>query len=402
MELKRILERFTPLVPPGEILNRIGEFQKRLLSAGLHGALLFHVPDIYYLSGTKQEGLLFVPAEGEAVLMVSRYPGRAEVESPLHVVPMRSSKMLPALLKEAGAGDRLGTEMDLVTLATMNRWKRLLPQVEFSDVSQLIRETKAVKSSWEIEVMRKSAGILDLGYRAMLEGMEEGVSEVELACQVCVAMRKAGHEGGETMRNGRMEGFVGHVLSGFSAVVPSYMNAPINGLGISPSMPMGPSWKRLERGDTVIFDHFGTHLGYLVDMTRTAALGEPSQRLRDAHKVLTEMHAYLKESLRHGNDGAEVYEGVLKIAQESPYGDHFMGYGDVGVNFVGHGVGTEIDEFPFIAKGLTMPLKSGMVVAVEPKFLFPGEGAVGIENTYLIGENGAEALTTTETDLKVV
>ena len=70
-----------------------------------------------------------------------------------------------------------------------------------------------------------------------------------------------------------------------------------------------------------------------------------------------------------------------------------MGYGDYRVNFIGHGVGIEIDEYPFIAKGLEMELKENMVVAVEPKFLFPGEGAVGLENTYLVTPGGAESLT---------
>ncbi len=402
MDLEAVLKEFTPMVPPEEIKRRFAAFQKKLGDAGLAGALLFHVPDIYYLAGTKQEGFLFVPSEGEGLLLISRHPRRAAVESPIPVAPLKSLKRLPELLPPLGDGSLLGTELDLITLATMNRLKKALPKVEFKDVSPIVRELKAVKSPWEIETMRKSAHMLDVGYRTMLAEMREGISEIELSSCIYAAMRREGYEGGEIMRNGRMDGFVGHVLSGWSAAIPSYMNAPTNGMGISPSMPMGPSWKKLQSGDTVIFDHFGTYLGYLVDMTRTAALGEPSQKLQDAHKVLLEIHAYLKEALREGGDGGEVYNQVMEIARKSPYGDNFMGYDDVGVNFVGHGVGTEIDEYPFIAKGLTMPLKAGMVVAVEPKFLFPGEGAVGIENTYLIGKDGAESLTTTPMELKVV
>jgi Xaa-Pro dipeptidase len=402
MELEAVLREFTPMVPREEIERRIEAFQKMLQDGGLYGALLFHVPDVYYLSGTKQDGLLFLPSEGEGLLLISRHPRRAAVESPVPVVPLKSLRRLPELLPPLKKGALLGTELDLITLSTINRWKKSLPDVEFKDVSTMIRELKAVKSPWEIETMKRSAHMLDVGYNAMLFEMREGISEVELSSHIYSAMRREGYEGGETMRNGRMEGFVGHVLSGWSAAIPSYMNAPTNGMGISPSMPMGPSWKKLEKGDTVIFDHFGTYLGYLVDMTRTAALGEPSSKLKDAHKVLLDIHSYLKEALREGGDGADVYEGVMKIAKDSPYGDNFMGYDDVGVNFVGHGVGTEIDEFPFIARGFEMPLKAGMVVAVEPKFLFPGEGAVGIENTYLIGENGTQALTTTPMELKVV
>ena len=402
MDLEAVLRKFTDMVPPEEISGRLLTFQQRLQKTELHGALLFHTPDIYYLAGTKQEGLLFVPAQGECRLFVIRHPRRAAVESPVPVVPLKSMKRLPELLADSGAGRRLGTEMDVITLSTFNRWKRILPEVEFSDVSNLIRETKAVKSHWEIETMSRAAEILSMGYQAMLNGMREGITESELASLVLLAMRNAGHEGGEPMRNGRMEGFIGHVLSGVSAVVPSYMNAPITGMGVSAAMPQGPGRKPIARGETVIFDYFGTCLGYIVDMTRTASLGETHQILKDAHNVLIDIHSHLAEALREGADGADVYDGVVDIARRSPYGDNFMGYDDVGVGFIGHGVGTEIDEYPFIARGLTMPLREGMVVAVEPKFLFPDIGAVGVENTYLIGKSGARALTTVPMELKVV
>jgi len=143
----------------------------------------------------------------------------------------------------------------------------------------------------------------------------------------------------------------------------------------------------------VIMDFFGTHMGYLTDMTRTFCIARAPEKMKDAYKVIREIHAYLRENLRPGKNALDIYNDVLKIVQDSPYKAHFMGFGDYRVNFIGHGVGTEIDEYPFIARGLKMELKENMVVAVEPKFLFPGEGAVGLENTYLITPEGAENLT---------
>ena len=79
-----------------------------------------------------------------------------------------------------------------------------------------------------------------------------------------------------------------------------------------------------------------------------------------------------------------------------------MGFGADQAKFLGHGIGLEIDEWPVLAKGFQMPLEPGMVIAVEPKFTFPGQGVVGIENSYLITEQGARALTRSKAGLIVL
>jgi Xaa-Pro aminopeptidase len=95
----------------------------------------------------------------------------------------------------------------------------------------------------------------------------------------------------------------------------------------------------------------------------------------------------------------DIYEQALKIAAEAELEAHFMGYGTDQVKFLGHGIGLEIDEFPVLAKGFKYPLQQGMVIAIEPKFTFPGVGVVGIEDTYLITESGFERLTVTDQHL---
>lgn len=275
----------------------------------------------------------------------------------------------------------------------------MLPGVEFVDISSKIRRQKAVKSSWEIEVLKKCAQFVVKAYEKVIESVQEGMTELELNAIAISELRKNGHEFGETMRGGRMEGFAGHILSGVAAAVPSYMNAPLNGIGISPAMPGGPSFKKIEKGETILFDFFGTHMGYLVDMTRTFGLAPIPVKMKDTYKVVREMHQYLKENMKAGTNALDIFNGVMGIAQKSPFADNFMGYPGNKVNFIGHGVGTEINDFPFLAKGLEMELKENMVIAVEPKFLFPNEGAVGLENTYLITQEGAVSLTTAPEDL---
>jgi len=73
-----------------------------------------------------------------------------------------------------------------------------------------------------------------------------------------------------------------------------------------------------------------------------------------------------------------------------------MGFGEGQVKFVGHGLGLEIDEFPLIAPGFVQELAEGMVIALEPKFVFPGMGVVGLEDDYLVTPSGVERLTLTD------
>ncbi len=388
--LREVLSSFTPFVPEEDLRHRLDRFKRLMVEEGFSGAILFHPPDLYYLAGSRQEGILFVDPAKEPIYCVQKYPARARTESPWEVIPIRSMRELPHHLSLEG---KVGTEMDLIPHNMFQRLSKIFDHKEWGDISPLIRACKAVKTDWEVATLRKAGNLVVQGYLKALDILEEGITEVELASRVGTEMRILGHEGGETMRGGRMDGFLGHILSGYAATIPSYMNAPLNGIGLSPSVPVGPSMKRIARGEAVVFDFFATSMGYLVDMTRTCCLGPAPQKMRDAYSVLIDIHTYLREHLKPGKGTLEIYNSVLKIADKSPFKDHFMGYGDYRVNFIGHGVGTEIDEYPFIARGLEMELKEHMVVAVEPKFLFPQEGAVGLENTYLITPEGAESLT---------
>ncbi len=391
MGMGEVLSRCVNRVPKEELEERVKGLKGALEA---DAALLIHPPDIYYYAGSKQEGFFFVPKDGDPAFLVIKHVERARWECPFNVVPLKSVKALGEAVSELGCSPKsIGTELDVITLALFNRLKKAFPDAEFVDISQKIRAQKAVKSRWEIEVLKRCSEIVKGAYQAVLEAVREGMSEIELNAIAVAELRKRGHEFGETMRGGRMEGFAGHILSGEAAAFPSYMNAPLNGIGLSPAMPAGPSFKKIEKGEPILFDFFGTHMGYLVDMTRTFGLSPIPQKMEDAYKVVEEIHAYLKENLKAGADALDVFNGVLEIANKSPFAENFMGYPGNKVNFIGHGVGTEINDFPFLAKGLSMELKENMVIAVEPKFLFPGEGAVGLENTYIITKEGAVSLT---------
>jgi Xaa-Pro aminopeptidase len=100
----------------------------------------------------------------------------------------------------------------------------------------------------------------------------------------------------------------------------------------------------------------------------------------------------IKSMAKPGVESGSIYEFGLDYAKKLDYEDHFMGVGPERIRFVGHGVGLELDEFPFLNAGQTMELQENMVIALEPKLVFPGRGAVGIENIHLVTKTGLEQL----------
>ena len=184
--------------------------------------------------------------------------------------------------------------------------------------------------------------------------------------------------------------FYGHLLSGPTGAVPSYLSSPTGGTGASPAIAQGPSFKTIQRHEPVMVDYFFAYNGYLSDHTRIYSLGALPQELLEAHAAMLEVQQMIKKVAQPGVASGEIYDQALAKTRELGYEDHFMGAGGERVRFVGHGIGLEVDEFPFLAAGQKLELKAGMTIALEPKLIFPGKGVVGIENTHVVTEEGLE------------
>jgi Xaa-Pro dipeptidase len=203
------------------------------------------------------------------------------------------------------------------------------------------------------------------------------------------------------MRGFNQEIFYGHVFAGRTAAVTSFGDAPTGGQGLAPALAQGPSRRRIERGEAVIVDLVGNCDGYLCDQTRSFCLGEPSAHLRKASETALRILEEVETAGRPGLPASALYELALRRAGESGFGSCFLG-SEHKVSFVGHGIGLEVDEYPFIARGFDLPLEAGMVFAVEPKFIFHGEGVVGVEDTFLVTDNGLEPLTRSPRELRIL
>lgn len=384
------------MTPVEEIAARTAALQGHLRRLDLGGALLAQNADLFYFSGTLQQGHLYMPARGEPVLMVRKHLPRARAESPLaNVVALGSPKEIPALLRRFGLPlpGRLGLELDVLPAQRYLGLCRLLPDAEMIDVSDAVRQVRAVKSAYEIERIQEAARRADAVHARVPGLIEAGVSEVALAGRIEAEARRLGHQGVVRMRLWGAELFYGHLMSGGNAAAPSFLASPTGGRGLGPAVAQGPSLAAVVPGVPILVDYVFAHDGYLADQTRIYVIGTLPEALQRAHEAMVTLQDELAGRLLPGAVAGDLYQWSLERAADLGYAANFMGAADDRIRFVGHGIGLELDEYPFLAQGQEMVLAEGMIVALEPKLIFPDMGVVGIENTWLVANDGARRLT---------
>ncbi|WP_028317171.1 M24 family metallopeptidase [Desulfobulbus elongatus] len=381
--------------PKSEVDARIQLFQKTLDQMGLDGALIIHHTNLFYLSGTSQSGHLFIPRAGEPVLMVRKSFERARRESPIAtVLDVKSLKMIPGILKEQGfAIDTVGLELDVIPYNTWQFYGKIFQETTFTDISESLKRIRTVKSEYEIGLLQEACQVLDQVFAEVPSMLREHMTEIELASLFEAGMRRRGYGGCSKMRAFNQDFFMGNVTSGASGAAPTYFDGPVGGCGLTPANnPHGAGWKTIGRNEIVYIDYTCVINGYTADGARMFVLGDVSERLRRAHAASLEIQSALVAMIKPGTICEEVYAKSVDLAESLGLQDHFMGIGNDRVRFIGHGVGLELDEYPIFAKGVKMPLAEGMTFALEPKFVFP-EGAIGIENTYVLRGDGPQGLT---------
>ena len=357
--------------------------------------------DIFYLSGSLQTSVLWLPREGEPLLAVRKSYERAKIESAVkNIVPLKGYSELPGLIADPGA--TVGFEMDVVPVATYQQISKFFSKSKIVDGSGALRNARAVKTAYEIECIRRAAQQLDKMFLDIPSQLREGLPEFELAARIEYVLRMAGHQGLIRVRRFNMEMHYGAVSFAETAAYPHAFDGPVGIRGLYPATPMMGSRRALKRGEPVMVDVCGGYAGYIADGSRTYSLGSVSQQMRDTHQFILELNSWIEEQLRPGNIPSEIYSRILDRVGKTSFAQHFMGAGENQVRFVAHGVGLELDELPVIAPKFDTPLEPNVVLAVEPKVFYPGLGGVGIENTYVVTERACERLTTCPQDICTV
>lgn len=379
--------------PVAEIQRRLAGFQAALAGAEIDAAVIVEASDLVYLTGVMADAHLIVPAEGDPLLLVRRDLDRVRAQAPLdRIEPFGSLRDLGPHLAERGAR-RIGFELDVLPAARYLRYRSLLEPAEIVDAAAALAGLRARKSPWEVDSARAAAAQVAAAFAAVPALLETCETDRELQIELERVLRSAGHQGPIRFRglNGQM--FYGAVLAGPDGAVAPWADTPLGGPGPNSAVGKGPAGWKIGEGDAITVDLVGAAEGYLADATRTFFRGVGRDPLPEALAVCEQILAAIEGVLRPGVPAGEAYRLGGQLATEAGFGDHWMGFGPARVRFVGHGVGLEVNERPFLADRVDDPLEEGNVVAIEPKLVFPGVGAVGVENTYLVTDAGPERLT---------
>jgi len=393
------------IVPSKEIFGRISRLQHKLEETALDGSIILDVVNMFYYTGTIQNGVLFVPADGGPIFFVRRSLERAEKESPLEaLVQFKSFSELPDRLKGYGYQvASIGVDKGTIPVSIFEKLSKAFPETLFQDISLGLSMIRSVKSEYEISLIREAGKRHKAIYDQIPAMLQEGMTEWELGSAIHGNMLKLGYTGIGRVATFNAEFFAGVISFGDSGNYPSASIGPDGLVGLCPAFPFLGGTRRLKKGEPAFIDTGFAYQGYFTDKTRIFVLGQPSEGAEEAHKTCLEIQEAVRCRLKPGASPSQIFEEVYQ-SEVVPrrFEENFMGFGSNQVSFLGHGIGLVIDEFPAIARKIETPLEKNMVIAVEPKKGLEGVGLVGVENTFLVTERGGEKLTSGSDEITIV
>lgn len=348
-----------------------------------HPALITDNATIFYLTGRVFAGYIYLSPGNEPRYFVKR-PTVLTGKGITHIrKPEEIDVESPALL---------GLELGSLSYSDALRLQKALQAKELTDVSGKIMLARSVKTPMEIGML-KADGIRQSAVYAKIPKLyRRGMTDIELQAAIEYESRLQGCLGIFRVNGASMEIHMGSVLTGENSDSPSPYDFAMGGEGLDPSLPVGANGEEIKHGRAVMVDMNGCFNGYMTDMTRMYANGELPAEAVDAFNCSVEICHTLADMGKPGTEAKALYEKAKAIAEERGLGEYFMGHRQH-AGFVGHGVGIQVNELPVLAPRSKSVLEEGNVIAIEPKFVLPGFGAIGIENTYVCTPDGLERIT---------
>jgi Xaa-Pro dipeptidase len=389
-------------VPTSELDTRLTRFRQRMEQThpNWEMAVVFSKINLYYFTGTMQEGMLLVPRNDEAIFWVRRSYERAVDESLFPVIkPMDSYR--DAAKHYASLPKTVHLEKEFVPLAMYDRFGKYFPFEQSFSVDAQIGAVRAVKSDYELGLMRQSGLIHQRVLEEIVPGLlREGMSEVDLAISLNSTLIQEGHQGLVRFAMFDTEMVLGHIAFGESSLYPTSFNGPGGNFGMGPAIPLiGNHNRKLRTGDLVFLDVGCGVQGYHTDKTATYMFGAPiPEHAQEIHHQCVDLQNTIAAQLVPGAVPSAIYQQTMESLSPQ-FLQNFMGFGNRAVKFLGHGIGLTVDETPVLAKGFDEPLVESMCFAIEPKKGIEGVGMVGIENTFVVTPNGGECITGTHRGL---
>lgn len=374
--------------------KRIQVLQAELAKSGWSGGLINCSRDLFYYSGTTIPSWLAV-TPSDCRLFVRGDFDMARAHATLGQDRIVESRKLQdaAEFLHAETPSVIATELDIMTVSQYKSFKKIFPNTEFADISPVVLEQRKIKGKQEVQLLKEACAVVHMGHVRVLETLREGMTELELSAEVEDAHRRGGHEGIFFIRLPDFYMSRGPIASGPNLLNNTGVVYSITGTGLTPSMPAGPSRKRISRGEAVVIDIPVMVNGYHADQTRTYVLGPAPAEMKSMYNDLKSIADEMIDKIRPGITSGEICRLALSRAGQLGRTDQFQSFGPgKRSRLIGHGIGVELNEPPIIMENDTARIEEGCVIALDIHMLDQSLGVVKLEDMVLVGQSGNEIL----------
>ena len=379
------LEENLQLLSPDELRLRLDKVCRHMADRGMSAVLVGDNANLYYLTGRVFCGYVFITADGTITYFLRR-PSELR-GADIHKI-RKPEDMAPHIAPMLCANACVGLMMDDTPYSLVTRLQAMLGDaVAVGNGSYVMRLARAVKTPLEIKMMEASGIRQAEVYRDVPHLYQEGMTDLEFQIEIERALRLKGCIGKFPVSGSELEIFMGNVLTGDNADTPSPYDFAMGGAGVNPCIPVGANGTVIKPSRPVMVDMNGDFTGYMTDMTRTYIAGDVPPEAARANRLSADICRAVSDAARPGVACKDLYAIALRMAEDAGMADFFMGH-RYHAGFVGHGIGITVNELPVLAPRSRDVLEAGNTYACEPKFVIPGIGAVGIENTYVVEPEG--------------
>ena len=379
-----------------DLLIRQQRLQSAMQSMNIEGCILTTAVNVFYMTGMVYNGYYYLPIEGQPVHFVKR-PEDVSFDNTIYI---RKPEQITDELKNLGRSipQSVLIETDVISFGECSRLLNTFGLKEAANASTLMRKVRSVKTEFELEQVRLCARKHEAVYKMIPSVYKDGMTDIEFQIEIERLMRLHGSLGLFRSYGENMDIYMGSLLTGENAEAPSPFDFALGGAGTSPILPLGASGQKIKKGNTIMVDMAGNYTPWMTDMTRVFSVGKTLDLAYRAHQVSIEISNKVMDIAKPGVSCAELYNIAMEAVVKNNLEPYFMGTKQQ-AKFVGHGVGLEINEPPVLTPRSKELLEPNIVFALEPKFVIPEVGAVGIENTYLVTLDGLEKLTILEEEI---
>jgi Xaa-Pro dipeptidase len=371
--------------PPEDLMNtRLSKLTAALQASGLEALALNAGPSLVYLTGLhfhlmeRPVVALFTPGSNPVIVLpeleLLKLEGLPfEVQAfPYGEKPTEWQAVFQRALHNLDLdGKRIGVEPRQMRLLEYHYLSAAAPKSDFPDGSSIVSQLRIHKDAREIAATRAAVEIAQAALEATLPSIHLGCTEKEIASELVMQLFR---RGSQTDMD-----FAPIVSSGPNSANPHAM----------------PSERKIRAGDLLVIDWGAMVDGYISDLTRTFAVGEPQPEFRDIHRIVQEANAAGRAAAKPGAACGAVDAAARAVIENAGYGSYFT-------HRTGHGIGMEGHEDPYIRGDNPQVLEPGMIFTVEPGIYLPDRNGVRIEDDVVITANGAECLSSLPREIRTV